>query len=201
MRLQRDWWLAFTLVPLGLLSWASFLYAGGRANRPLWFGFGGLYLTLTVVGVVLCTIAEGTPSEATYDDIGAITILTTWLGSLAHAVSIRPVLYGQLQVREAAQAAQIETDAARDLARDDPGLARTLGVGRPDLPGAEHFGLIDVNHVPPDVLARLPGLDDRTLAQVVELRPFSSVEDLGSALELPPQVVDELRLKAVFVGR
>lgn len=160
-----------------------------------------LYLTTTIVAIVLLNTNEGAVSEEHYESIGTVLSLLLWFACAAHAVDIRPELYGRIRVREQAEARETESAAAHDLVRRDPKLARALGVGRPDLPGAEHFGLIDVNHVPPDVLARLPGLDDRTLAQVVELRPFSSVEDLGSALELPPQVVDELRLKAVFVGR
>lgn len=52
---------------------------------------------------------------------------------------------------------------------------------------------VDVNHAPAEVLAGLPGLDGVVAARIAELRPFSSIEDLGAALDLSADAVEELR--------
>jgi len=57
---------------------------------------------------------------------------------------------------------------------------------------------VDVNHAPAEVLAGLPGLDDVVAARMAELRPFSSVEDLGAALDLSADAVEELRPVTAF---
>jgi DNA uptake protein ComE-like DNA-binding protein len=84
-----------------------------------------------------------------------------------------------------------------------PALAHELGVGRPDVPGADDYGLVDVNHCPAAALTRLPGVTEDLASRIVSQREqaggFSSVEDLGVLLDLPPVTVDGLRDTAVFL--
>lgn len=156
---------------------------------------------MTAATFAIVSTGDGTPAAETYDEIGTMFTLLLWGTSLAHALYIRPDLYSRIELREAAERRLLETQAARDLVRRSPEQARALGVGRPDLPGARDCGLVDLNHAPAEALAALPGLDDQTVRALLELRPFSSVEDLGSALELSPRVVEELAPVAVFVER
>jgi DNA uptake protein ComE-like DNA-binding protein len=80
-----------------------------------------------------------------------------------------------------------------------------MGVGRPDLPSAQSAGLVDVNNAPAPVIARLPGLDDALAQQIVrardDTRGFTSVEDLGAALDLDGNLVEDLRDCVVFLPR
>ena len=89
------------------------------------------------------------------------------------------------------------------MARARPALAAELGVGRPDVPGADHHGLVDVNSAPVEVLARLPGVDDALAAEIVRMRGelgrFSSVAELGAVMELPAPTVEDLRERVVFL--
>jgi hypothetical protein len=90
-------------------------------------------------------------------------------------------------------------------AHDEPQLALAAGVGRPDLPGAFHGGLVDVNHAPASVIASLPGFDralsERLVAAREDLDGFSSLEDLGTVLDLPGHQVEHLRGHVVFLPR
>jgi hypothetical protein len=52
----------------------------------------------------------------------------------------------------------VERERAGRLARDNLRLAREMGTGRPDLPGAHDAGLVDVNNVPSSSLVALLGL-------------------------------------------
>jgi hypothetical protein len=98
-----------------------------------------------------------------------------------------------------------QREKALELARESPRLALEAGVGRPDLPGAYDGGLIDVNHAPVDVIATLPGFDRelarRVLAAREQLDGFSSLEDLGTVLDLPGDQVEDLRDHVVFLRR
>jgi DNA uptake protein ComE-like DNA-binding protein len=84
-------------------------------------------------------------------------------------------------------------------------VAREIGIGRPDLPGARAAGLVDVNNAPHDVLLTLPGIDDALATRIIELRTqengFSSVVELGADLDLPGDQVEQLRDQCVFLRR
>jgi hypothetical protein len=98
-----------------------------------------------------------------------------------------------------------EREKARKLARENPQLALEAGVGRPDLPGSYHGGLIDLNHAPVEVIATLPNIDADLARRLVAVREqtdgFSSLEDLGSVLELTGDQVERLRAHVVCLPR
>jgi hypothetical protein len=98
-----------------------------------------------------------------------------------------------------------ERNKALTLAREDPRLALEAGVGRPDLPGTFHGGVVDVNHAPAQVIASLPGFDSELAARLVATREdldgFSSLEDLGTVLNLRGDQVEHMRDHVVFLPR
>lgn len=75
----------------------------------------------------------------------------------------------------------IERQRALKLAHENPKLAIEAGIGRPDLPGSDDSGVIDLNHAPAEVMIMLPGLDEPLAEQIVEARErisgFTSVGD------------------------
>jgi hypothetical protein len=89
------------------------------------------------------------------------------------------------------------------LAKENPQLAAEVGVGRPDLPGSDHGGVIDINHAPAGAIATLPGLDQSLAQQIADARGriagFASLEDLGMMLDLPGDIVEHLRDRVVFL--
>ncbi|WP_433325790.1 ComEA family DNA-binding protein [Spirillospora sp. CA-294931] len=93
---------------------------------------------------------------------------------------------------------------ARELAAGDPGLARELRIGRPDLPHQfKDGGLIDVNHAPVEVLMQLPGIT-RPLAEKIErvreeAGGFVSAEELSALAGLPPALTSDVADYAVFI--
>jgi hypothetical protein len=94
-----------------------------------------------------------------------------------------------------------EREKATKLARENPTLALEAGVGRPDLPGSYHGGLIDINHAPLDVIAELPTFNPELSERLVTVREqiggFSSLEDLGSILDLTGDQVERLRVHVI----
>src|SRR5204862_2910787 len=107
--------------------------------------------------------------------------------------------------RAAAEERLRERREAQRLARERPEVAKELGVGRPDRPGAQAAGLVDVNNAPVAALARLPGVDDALAHRIADVREevdgFQSVEDLGAVLDLDGHAVERLRDHAVFLPR
>jgi DNA uptake protein ComE-like DNA-binding protein len=99
----------------------------------------------------------------------------------------------------------LDHERARRLATENPGLAKEIGVGRPDRPGAADAGLVDLNNASVTALLGLPGVDGDVATQIVETREkvggFSSLEDCGATLDLDGAVVVGLRDRVVFLPR
>jgi hypothetical protein len=94
-------------------------------------------------------------------------------------------------------------ERALTIASENPQLALEAGIGRPDLPGADHGGVVDMNHAPVEVIEALPGFDERLAQRIVDARDrisgFASLEDLGMILDLPGDQVEHLRGHVVFL--
>ncbi len=197
-------WLLLT-IPLGFTTWAAFLYIGIRARRPRWLAWAAVYLAAIAGWLVLD--APDHPSS-TAMGVAAALALAAWIGGGIHALVISNDAVRRIQgsadpALEAAETRIERRAAGRHLLASKPALAREAGVGRPDIPGADDYGLVDVNHCPADALTRLPGIGNDLAGRIVRQREqaggFSSVEDLGVLLDLPPATVDGLRDTAVFL--
>lgn len=200
---RRSWWLALTL-PLGLTTWAAFLYLGVRTRRKVFYAFSVLYAATLAAWLVLDTGG----SSGTREALGACFALLTWVGGLVQAFAIRSKVESELGLADSAALAEASRELerrayGRELLGKNPALARQVGVGRPDRPGADSYGLVDVNHADADALATLPGITQELAERVAgfcgEGGSFVSVEDLGLFLDLPAAGVEALRDKAVFV--
>jgi len=203
-RLRGKAWLLLCL-PFGLTTFAAFLYIGIRAHRPRWLVWSGVYAATLAGWLVLDTPAK--PGN-TAQGVAVVLALITWIGGGVHALVISNDavrrIHGSDDPRLEAAETRIERRAAgRHLLASKPALAREVGVGRPDIPGADDYGLVDVNHCPATALTRLPGINEELAHQIVSERAqaggFSSAEDLGVLLDLPPATVDGLRDTAVFL--
>jgi hypothetical protein len=94
-------------------------------------------------------------------------------------------------------------DQYRILARRDPSLASSMGIGRPDL--IRNFsdgGVLDVNALSVEALAHFAPMSATEAQQVVQHRQYigrlSSIEDLAAAGLAEPTVI-RLRETAVFL--
>ena len=92
---------------------------------------------------------------------------------------------------------------AREIIGRDPVLADELRIGRPDLPREfDDGGLIDVNHVPAEVLAGVPDMSEDIAHRIISTRKaitrFESIDDLSVMTGLPPQTFDHLADLFIF---
>ena len=211
-RRHISWWPFISLIPLGLGAWAP-IYAGVRARFAPWTALGAAWSAIVVLGFVL----NGVDGRAGHDDLAGACLIVGWCGAAATSFVIRrsfeqrialgldePSRSGLDHAEAAAERRLHDRQRARRIAHDDPALALEMGIGRPDRPGGADGGLVDVNHASAHELCGLPGVDDALAERIVqtrrEVRCFSSLEDLGSVLDLDGALVEGLRDRAIFIA-
>ncbi len=204
-RFRGKAWLLLAVIPFALTTWAAFVYIGIRARRPRWLAWAAVYAAMLVAYLVIDTTAQH--SNAAAAAAAAIGLLA-WIGGGAHAFAISDDAVRRIRGRTdpALDAARMRIERraeGRKLLAKQPVLAKEIGLGRPDIPGADDYGLVDVNHASPEALARMPGITDQIARQIVGKRAqaggFSSVEDLGLVLDLAPGIVEQVRDTAIFI--
>ena len=199
-------WLLLLLGPFGWTTWAAFLYVGIRARRPWWLAWAAVYASMIVAAFILDLPANA--GSTTSGGVGVILELLAWVGGGVHALAISGSAVRRIDdradptIKAARQRIERRAEGRRLLFRE-PQLAREAGLGRPDITGADDYGLVDVNHATEPGLRLLPGVTEDTVRQIVQVRAvtggFSSVEDLAVAVLLPASMVEQLRDVAVFV--
>jgi hypothetical protein len=204
----RSRWPWLSLLPIGFGSWVP-IYAGVRARVRSWIALGALWSAIAVAGWI-ASATSSAHGHHQYSAIAGLLLILAWAGAAATSFVIRPE-YEQrmrsplLDATARAEARMRDRREARQLAREKPMLAREMGVGRPDLAGAPDVGLVDINNAPASALTKLPGIDDALATRIVEARAqvggFSSVEDLGIALDLAASLVEDLRDLTIFLPR
>ena len=154
----RHAWMLLCPFPLGFGAWVP-LVAGLRARRPVWVALGILYCAVLVVGFVLASVT----AEDEDNSLAGMLILIPWAAAVATTLAIYPsygrrraLLDGVEEREDEIARRDRERERARELVRSDPVAALERGIGRPDLPDADHGDLVDVNHAPPRVLVRFP---------------------------------------------
>jgi hypothetical protein len=135
-------------------------------------------------------------------DLG-LALLVAGVGLLAaHAIRWRPPALDERWLGDAQQRLQRREHAQR-VARENPLLALEAGIGRPDLPGASHGEVVDINNATSSALVVLPGIDRDFAEHVIALRDraggFSSLADFGMITDLPGDTVERLRGRVVFL--
>jgi DNA uptake protein ComE-like DNA-binding protein len=188
------WWVWVSALPVGLGAWAP-IVPGLALRRRAWIAWGVLWTAVTLAGFI------GT-APANPPDWAGLLLIVGWVGAVATTLIIRPTYQHEIaspfrREREAAEQRLHDRAEAQKLARENPALAKEVGVGR--------AGLVDVNNAPAAELATLPGVDAALAARIVSLREridgFESVEDLGNVLDLDGDAVERLRDHVVCLPR
>ncbi|MEU8000249.1 BTAD domain-containing putative transcriptional regulator [Catellatospora sp. NPDC049111] len=188
-------------VPLLTCGFAAFAVMGFfAAYRRSWrIGLSAVaYLVLAVVAWM-----SGDPSSeqiTTGDDISLMAVLVMWVGGVAQGLFLgldKPRHQPAAALVQAIEL-RVRREQARRLLTQHPDIARRLHIGRPDLaPTFDDGGLVDVNGVPAEVLARVPGISLEQAQRIVDHRtttgPLLAVDQLVDHRLLPRQLVDEQR--------
>ena len=199
-RIRQLAWASMPIWSFSLLAFVPFLriaLARGRARD--WAVFAG-YLASTVIVIS----AAASNNDAAGAVAGTMAIAVAVVAAVHAFIAFRPgpeTVGGSAASELALTTARTRMrrrEQARELAASNPVLARELGVGRPDVPhDYDDGGLVDVNHVPGQVLQESLGLTAAESAAIISVREqlgrFSGPDELTAYTELPPDRVDALR--------
>jgi DNA uptake protein ComE-like DNA-binding protein len=203
----RSRWPYISLIPIGLGAWAP-IYAGVKARRAIWIVLGILWSAVVIAGFVANSVSRS--GHSGNDDFAGFLLILGWVGAIATSFAIRSAYERQIgsELELAAAAAEQrlqDRERAREIAQRDPALAQEIGIGRPDRHGATDAGLVDVNNASASALLELPEVDGELATRIVEERRqvggFSSLEDMGAAMDLDGGLVEGLRDRVVFLPR
>lgn len=182
------------MLSIGLLTWAAFLAASIKLRGVLVWLSTVVYAVIVVLAFILKDIT-----------VVSLIMLVPWFGGTAHGWVLRPRLrrFNDPVVAEA-MANRARRTEARRLAATNPGLARDLRIGRPDLiRDYDDGGLVDVNAVPEEFLCNTAGFSKEQAVRIVSDRDlvggFSSVEDLVSRGLLDRLTAEAVRDRLIFL--
>ena len=215
---QRSAWHR-GLVAVGSVVWAVLPIATIGLAAPFTVGYAAhrlrsraLVICASVYGATVVTafvLVGSTASDSDWKvNAGMWLALATGTAATIQSFIVRDqVVHGPTagdDVIGGARETLRRRDASRRIVAQNPLLARELMIGRPDLERRyDDGGLVDVNHVPVEVLATLPGIDRATAELIADVRfgigGFASVDDLSVTLHLAPQVLDASAPRMVFL--
>lgn len=222
------WWALSPVYSCGMVTFIPALHAAMKLQRrSLWLWALGLMVgnvgALVLIGSSPSN-ANGTSTPA--QTVGVCLLLLLVVVGTIHAFRLRAEVFpvSAVHVQQPAYrvpvvsqtsptmdpavanslAARQRRVEALELSQRDPGLARDLLIGRPDLRRQYYDGgLVDINHVPEPVLVSHLGLTPEQARSVVESRDyvggFTNADDLTNLANVPPRVLDTVRDRIVVL--
>lgn len=203
--------ILWCVLTLGFASWAAPIWAANRRPHDKAFrrrmhllaaGMGAAIVLATILTGTAPEDAEGAATGPLADFGGTIILLSMVVGIVVVVAFRRPTT--PLAGTQSVLARRESRDRYRRLVEQDRPLARSMHVGRPDVPrDYDDGGLVDLNSVPPSVLAHHAGVEHDEAARIVEMRGqlgrFVSVDEVLVYVDLPEPSASRLRDVAVFV--
>ncbi|TDD34874.1 helix-hairpin-helix domain-containing protein [Actinomadura sp. KC06] len=202
-------WAALPFLTLGYATPFTFAAAAlWRRSAHLMISTAAYIGVFTLMLFMLPDIGKDDGAERT---VGVLLFVLAVVGC-AHAFIIRRRVFDPHGLSAVDNEAVVERvkrrrllrDKARELAASDPGLAKELRIGRPDLQRQYNDGgLVDVNHAPVEALTLLPGITPELAGKIERVRAetggFVSAEELSAVAGLPPSLTGDLADYAVFI--
>lgn len=210
------WWFLLPLLTFGTATFALVGYAGWRL-RSRWHVAAAAGYFLLFLGFFVGVQFTEAEKFGVVDAIIAPLFLVNWLVGSAHAGWLEVQLKFRRSAGEPlspadpalliAQQRLARRKEARALLTSNPALAAELRIGRPDL--GQHYddgGLVDINHVPAEIIARELGLPPPVAEEIVAQRTrvggFHSADDLVVYCEaVTPHQVAVVRDRLLFTPR
>lgn len=185
VRLGTLWLPLVSFASIGFLSWAPATYAALRLRSPV----NGVLAVAYFVLIAFCLVVGGSNASPYEQGVTTTIVLLSWIGGTVHGAILRTLV---LRLRASlvdpfvalVRHRRTRREAARQILRREPALARDLRIGRPDLPRQyDDGGLVDLNNVPEHVLTSTLGVTSEQAHQIVTERQrtggFAAVEELA----------------------
>lgn len=216
-RRASGWWYYVVLIASGgMAAWVPFLHLALRLGtvraRVLAILFGGLDAGLYVLTALTPQDSEGHATSAPMNAATGLLTLGIMVAGCVLITQLRRTASDDREIDEdvdpairAALAARARREESRQLAADDPLLARELHIGRPDLPRTyDDGGLVDLNSAPAATIATTCDIHADVAATIVATReargePFTNVDELFVLTDVPVATWDRIRDRAVLL--
>jgi hypothetical protein len=203
-------WAALPFLTLGWATPFTFAAAALWRRTPHVVVAALVYAGVFALQIVVLPDIDHDPRSR---NVFGACVLVQALVACAHAFIIRRRVFdlsgseglgGNEAAIEWVRRQRLLRQKARDLAQRDPGLARELRIGRPDLHRRyDDGGLVDVNHAPASSLETLPGITRELADRIERIRSeaggFSSAEELSAVAALPPALTPDLAEFGLFL--
>lgn len=215
------WFLLLPLLSFGMLTFVLFLWAAQRTRPPRSAALPGALPTCPQASVgpprlVLLGAAAVTAVLALSGGsllrfvlcVAGVLLALRWRDRLfPPEVSPTIAMLNAQSVPPAvarAHARRALREQYRQLAQQDPAVAREIGVGLVHRQrDYDDGGLVDLNRVPAGVLVETAGLTPEQAAQLVQVREqrhgLASLDEVVVYTDLPHEAVERLREYAVLV--
>ncbi|MCA1698281.1 MAG: helix-hairpin-helix domain-containing protein [Actinobacteria bacterium] len=138
----------------------------------VWYVWAAGWGVLTFAGLAVNIPAV---EDSDLDKYSSLVMVIAWVGAFVHTLALRgeygrrvgeagrdPVLAARQRLKERRHAQQ--------NAREEPDLARELGIGPPDVRGAKAMGVVDINHAAATSIAKLPEVAGELAERIVATR-------------------------------
>ena len=216
------WYFLVVIASLGILTPVPFAHAATRLREGrLWAATVGYAAVVAVTFVLFGLSPRDAAGQSTgvLSSVGVVLALGLMLGGCVHLVGVRRRAFGlpttparasvNPHAADPAVAAALAVRArraqARQLAADDPLLARELRIGRPDLTrDYDDGGLVDLNTAPTRAISEVCEIAPHLAQQLVDLRgdqdgTWTGVDDVFAYLDVPVSAWDRIRDRALVI--
>jgi hypothetical protein len=213
------WYFVVPIVTAGVFTGVPFWHAAVRLGRPSLWRPAALY---TAAGIGFLVVSDLIPKDAAGEPIGRgaavadnLLVAVALILIIAACLQLRPIrreVYGGDRPKPPTDAdpavaraleRRTKRHEARSLTEKDRGLARELGIGRPDLGrGYDDGGLVDLNSAPAELIAQVCDMDLQDAHRIVDARDlrggrFFSMGEVFLDVALPLAAEEELRERGV----
>jgi hypothetical protein len=211
-RRRIRWWFLVPLLTFGVVTFAVVGYAAWRLRSRWHLVAAAGYFLLLIGNSVTGQLADPNKSGVA-SAILSVIFFISWLVGAAHvgwlAMQVKAKRTAPTSLADpavlVAQQRLARRNEARALLTSNPALAAELRIGRPDLRRQyDDGGLVDINRVPAETIARelgIPGIvAEEIVAQRRRVGGFYSADDLIVYCEtVTPDEVAIVRDRLLFI--
>jgi len=199
---EGGWYFLVVVASLGILTAVPFAHAATRLRTASAWLWTVLYAAAEILVLVLATLRTERNSLVGGLMLGVIVVALCHLVWVRRRVWPREGAFGSTDPAvAAAMAARARRAEARVIVEQDPPLARELRIGRPDLPRSyDDGGLVDLGGAPAPVLVERCGIPPEVAAQIVDARPYVTVDDVLTTTDVPYPLWERIRERGVVVA-
>ncbi|MBO1515414.1 ComEA family DNA-binding protein [Metabacillus bambusae] len=205
--LMNSIWMLWTIATLGFFNYISFFYIAYRVKQRKWTIWGIIYAIPFIVYIIS---TETVSQESGLSDAAFGALMISWIGSIFHAIKVRPEYLIRLeqykkidnnhidQLRQSIQK-EYETEG-QNSSNNDQTFKTVLKKDNQVVKNntvQETITPVDINTSSEEEIASIPSIGAILAKKVMTIREqkggFSSIDDFAELLQLKPHVRERIK--------